>query len=64
MISQSKTLRDVVYRLWELEKPETKLDSKSFYRKDMGILIGKYLELLKSKVDFLKEQEELAADYS
>lgn len=62
MISQSKILRSVIYRLWELS--DSNLDSKSFYHKDMGILIGKYLEILKSKVDFLKEQEELAADYS
>jgi len=64
MISQSKTLRDVIYRLWEIEQPEVKLDSKSFYRKDMGILIGKYLEVLKKRKEILDDARDLSTNYN
>lgn len=64
MISQSKTLRDVIYRLWELEQPETKLDFNSFYRKEMKILIGKYLEVLKNRKEVLDDAMDLAINYN
>lgn len=64
MTSQSKTLRSVIYRIWETEKPETKLDSKSFYHKDMGILIGKYLEILNRRKEVMADAYDLAIDYN
>lgn len=66
MISQSKTLRDITFRLWEIEMAfgSTNLDPKSFYRRDMKILIGKYLEVLKKRKEVLDDARDLSINYN